>query len=278
MTAKFNQDFITFKGDDVAPIFTVEDSAGNPVDISTVSEIKWYFQLTAEAGPIATRLKSLGQIAFTTDGTNGQFQVDIPSSITDLATVDGWYQHLSSITDGTGRVTTVAVGRMQVGVKPTWTYNAALVDSVPLFQVRRYLGDVIENDQQMLDSEILFNISQRSTVIGAAADCARQLAAQYSRKVDTVTPGGISTSYGTQAKKYMELALSLEALARSRGAGIMPYAGGISAADKWNVISNTDRVVPSFSIGMADNRFIPVAPAGEQQIANPNAGGNNSNG
>lgn len=270
MTAQFQQDFLTFAGDDVFPVFTVRDSAGAAVDISTVSQITWYCQSTGDGGALITKTKSAGQIAFVTNGTDGKFEVTIGK--TDTTGLSGFYQHVASITDALGNITTVTVGRMRVGLRPNWTYNAAQIATVPLFQVRRWLGDVIENDQQMNDSEILYALSQRSSPIGAAADCAKQLAAQYSRKVDTTVPGGISTNYSVQAEHYRLLAIELEQLARSRGSGVTPYMGGVSVAEKIAVEANSDRVAPSFNIGMTDN-LIPIPAGGNQMPPNPSQGG-----
>lgn len=269
MTAQFNQDFITFVGDDVFPIFTVQDSSGAAIDISTVTQITWYCQQTDAGGALATRTKTAGQITFVTDGTDGKFQVDIPAAIT--ATLEGIYQHIASITDASGYITTVTVGQMRVGPKPNWTYNPAKIADVPLFQVRRWLGDIIADDQQMPDSEILFAISQRSTILGAAADCARQLAAQYARKIDVTSPGSIQTAYGEQSKKYALLGKELDSMARARGAGITPYAGGISRMDKQNIQENTDRVQPAFNIGMTDNT-LPVGQVGNETPQIPSSG------
>jgi len=266
MTAKFNQDFITFAGDDVAPIFTVQDSSGAAVDISTVTQITWLAHLTADDAALITKTKTAGQISFVTNGTDGKFQVAINAA--DTASLSGWYQHLASITDGTGKITTVEVGRMQVGVRPTWTYNQAQIANVPLFQVRRWIGDVIQNDQQLQDSEILYFISERQTVLGAAADCARAIAGQYSRKVDVTSPGEIRTAHGSQAAKYAALAKQLEMMARSRGAGINPYMGGISVADKTLVQSNSDRVQPAFVLAMTDNT-LPVMQVGNENLNAP---------
>lgn len=266
MTASFNQDFITFVGDDVFPIFTVLDSAGAPVDISTVLQIEWYCQTTADSGTAADLTKTAGDIVFVTDGTDGKFQVNILAAVT--TTLNGFYQHVARITDASGYVTTVTVGRMQVAIKPTWTYDATKLNSVPLFQVRRILGDVIQDDQQLSDSEILYYVDQRANSYGAAADCARALAAQYSRKVNVTSPGGMRTEFATQRDHYMDLAEDLEKKSRSRGAGVLPYIGGISVQDKIQVQSNPDRVTPSFNIGMDDNT-IPVGQVGQETPTMP---------
>lgn len=261
-TATENQDFTTYSGDDVTPIFTVVDADGVAVDISAATQITWWcIDGGAPDTKLLTKTKTGGGISFVTTGVDGKFQVAITAADT-LALPTGWLEHDASIILA-AKTTTVAVGRMQVVATPVWTYNPQLISTVPLYQVRRWLGDVIDDDQQMTDAEILFAISQRSSVIGAAADCARQLAGQYSRKVDVTSPGEIRTAYGSQAKKYTELANELEQKARNRGAGVMPYAGGISVVDKWTVQSNSDRVQPNFTIGMTDNT-IPMASVGPE--------------
>lgn len=261
MTAATNQDFKTFQGDDVAPVFTVRDSSGNAIDISTVNEIEWYCQQNQESGVALSLKKSTGGIVFVGGGTTGQFQVNIPRAST--ATLDGWYQHLSRITDGLGKVTTVEVGRMQVGVRPTWTYNAVLVGVSPLNTVRRMIGDVLLTDQQLMDVEILYFISIRSNYYGAAAECCRAIASQAARKVDTTVPSGHTQAAGTISKQYLAMAMEYEKQSKATGAGALPYAGGISRTDKINVQQDSDRVTPQFNIGMQDNR-IPLSQIGNE--------------
>lgn len=263
-----NADFLTFKGDDVSPIFTVVDATGTAVNISAATQISWGCQLTADSGQALTLTKTGGAITFVTNGSDGKFTVAISAAQTQA--LDGWYQHLATITLA-GKISTVTVGRMQVGVKPTWTYNAAQIATVPLFQVRRLLGDVIANDQQIFDSEILFAITQRANIYGAAADCARYIAGQYSRKMDTTSPGALVTAAGAQAKKYLDLAATLDRQSRSRGAGVMPFAGGISVRQKMEAQADTDRVQPQFNLGMDDN-FIPVQAGPNQHLDGQGSG------
>lgn len=268
MAAIYNQDFLTFAGDDVFPIFTVYDPNGNIVDISTVTDIQWYAKKTADdVVPEASASKVGGTIAFVTNGIDGKFQVTLTKVVT--AALSGNYQHIAKIIDGLGNVTTVTVGTMKVGIKPTWNYDAASVSTSPLMAVRLWVGDVNPNDQQLQDSEILYFISQKSSVIGAAADCARSIAARYSRMVDTTSPGNLQTHYSQRATAYMKMSVELASEARKRGAGVMPYAGGISVVDKTTIQQNNDRVQPSFNIGMTDNQ-IPVGQIGNQTPTLPN--------
>jgi hypothetical protein len=267
MTAILNQDFVTYAGDDVFPIFTVKDSAGNAVDISTVTEISWAAIRNSDAAVAVTRTKTAGQIAFVTNGTDGKFQVTIPKAVT--AGLSGFYRHTATITDSLGNVTTVEVGRMQVGVKPAWTYDATAIATSSLYQTRRLLGDVIKEDPQLTDEEINYFLTLRSSVHGAAAEAARSLAAQYSRKVDVTSPGPIQTRYSTQAESYAKLAVTLDQASRDRGAGITPFAGGISISDKQNRQQDTDRVQPAFNIGFTDNLTLPAAPVGQETPTQP---------
>lgn len=269
MTAILNQDFVTYAGDDVFPIFTVQDSAGAAIDISTVAEISWSAVRNSDSAVAVTLTKSGGKITFVTGGTDGKFQVQIASAVT--TNLSGMYRHTATITDALGNKTTIEVGRMQVGVKPAWTYDAASVTSSPLYQVRRLIGDVIKNDQQLFDDEISFFISQRSSIYGAAADACRAIAAQYSRKVDVTSPGEIRTAYSVQATAYARRAKELDEVARNRGAGITPFAGGISIADKTARQQDTDRVQPSFNIGFTDN-LLPIGPVGNETPTMPLGG------
>jgi hypothetical protein len=147
----------------------------------------------------------------------------------------------------------------------SWTYNAQLLATWPTYQVRRLIGDVVSTDQQLQDEEIAFALTQRSTVYGAAAECARNLAAQYGRQVDVVTSGAggmLKTNYSSKARIYAAMALEYEGKSAMTGAGL-PYAGGISVTDKQNQLANTDRVSPQFNIGMEDNT-LPVGSVGNE--------------
>ena len=151
----------------------------------------------------------------------------------------------------------------------TWTYTVTDLATSAKDQVRRLIGDVISTDQQIADEEINWILTQRSSIYGAAAECCRFIAGQYSRKVDVVTQasggGALKTNYSAQAKAYMSLAMTLESRSAMIGGGL-PYAGGISVTDKQNNEADTDRVAPQFNIGMEDN-YLPVGPVGNETSA-----------
>jgi len=257
--ASINQDFVTYQGNAVSPIFTVKNSAGVAIDISGSTEIAWSAIRDDLDVPVISKTKTGGGITFVTDGTDGKFQVAILA--TDTASLSGSYIHQATVTDGDGNPTTVSVGRMQVGLAPTWTYDSTALRTNTLYQVRRLVGDVLASDQQLQDEEIRFAISLYSNVYLAAAECCREIAAQYSRKVNTVQgASGLQTNYSQQAIAYTLRAKELENRGMARG-GTMPYMGGISIADKVAQQNDTDRVQPSFIIGMDDNLLNPSGSA-----------------
>jgi hypothetical protein len=152
----------------------------------------------------------------------------------------------------------------------TWTYNVAQLATSPKDQVRLLIGDTLNTDQQMQDEEITYHLSQRSSSWGAAAECCRTLQARFSRSVDQ-TVGTNKAMYSQLSKAYGVKAAEFEAKAAAGGAGV-PYAGGISVADKIAQEQNQDRVQPQFQIGMDDD-FYPVGPAGNESDVGAGGGG-----
>jgi hypothetical protein len=144
-------------------------------------------------------------------------------------------------------------------ISMSWTYNAALISTSPLMQVRRLLGDVIASDAQIQDEEINWALS-RWNVYGATAEMARSLAFQLARQVDIVTGPELRTTYSQRSKQYHALSREMKRLAMK---GAVPYAGAVSIADKINVIGDPDRVPPSFNRQQHDD-LLPVGPVGEQ--------------
>ena len=143
-----------------------------------------------------------------------------------------------------------------------WTYDLSQLGTSQLFQVRRLIGDVISNDQQISDEEINFALTVRSNIYGAASDCCNYIAAQYSRMVNLVTTGSggaLTTNYSDKARAYYARAAQLDMMAKVRGGGL-PYAGGISLADKQTQMADPDRTPPQFSLGFEDDT-IPVGSA-----------------
>lgn len=143
----------------------------------------------------------------------------------------------------------------------SWTYDLTQLTSSAMMQVRFLIGDTIAADQQVQDQEITFVLTQRPSIYGAAAMVCRSLAARLSRQADVVDKD-LRTALSSRAKAYSARALEYETKATIRGGGL-PYAGGLSVADKIGNENNSDRVQPQFNIGMEDN-YLPVPPVGNE--------------
>jgi hypothetical protein len=144
----------------------------------------------------------------------------------------------------------------------TWSYSVTDLATSAKDAVRLLIGDTLMTDQQLQDEEIDYFISRRGSNYGAAAECCRSLQAKFSRSVDYTT-AATKAMYSQLAKAYGIKAAEFESKVASSGAAL-PYAGGISVADKRRQQQNTDRVQPQFQVGMDDNNLLPVGPAGNE--------------
>jgi len=124
-------------------------------------------------------------------------------------------------------------------------------ENEPVDAVRFLVGDTA-TPFQLSDTEILFALDQNSNVYGAAAICARALAARYARRVDTKFET-VESKYSQLRDSYEQLARSLDAQAKKRGGLGMPVAGGIGRADVENVENTPDRVKPFFYDNWGNN-------------------------
>lgn len=251
------QDFLTFQGDDCAPVFTVTNN-GVPVDLSGVQEITWQAARDAAgmANPAIQKTKSGGQITTPTP-TNGQFVVAI--SAADSTPLSNFYLHRARIRDASGKTTTVTLGRMQVGLAPTSTYSGDPSLS-SRDAVRSMIGDVGPSTWQFTDAEIDYQVSSYPSALYAAAQMARVLAGRYASKVNKRV-GDLSINFSDIAKNYRSLADDLQAQAERTGNTI--FVGGISKSAMAAADANTDRNKTPFAIkqfdipGSADAAQIP---------------------
>jgi hypothetical protein len=139
----------------------------------------------------------------------------------------------------------------------TWSYNLPILAKSPKDAVRLLIGDTDSTNPLMQDEEINYFLSKRPNTYGTAAECCRSLAVRFSSSATTAA-GDTKIAYSDLAKAFAARATAFESQAANSGAG-MPYAGGISQADKENQLEDPDRVTPQFALGDDDN-FIPVAP------------------
>jgi len=140
----------------------------------------------------------------------------------------------------------------------TGTYAGSIVGE--RYQIRLWLQDTNTNRQLFQDEEIDWAQTQEANKYMAAASLCDVL---------------IARAGGIKSKKISEFQISydpryyqlLAGQLRARGAGHqVPYAGGISIADKTALQSDPDWVPPAFPRGLDDN---PAAPAPATPSTNP---------
>jgi hypothetical protein len=129
----------------------------------------------------------------------------------------------------------------------TWSYNTSFTASKD--KVRFLVSDTDTNDQLVSDEEIAFALVENTNIYRAASIVARSIGLKLSRELTlNPAPGGVSLDSQAQAEKYLQLAEDLAEQATAQGAASI-FAGGISIADKQTREGDTDRPVPSFSVG-----------------------------
>ena len=143
-----------------------------------------------------------------------------------------------------------------------WNYNITELLTKPVFQARFLIGDTNENDHQLEDEEIEFALTVRASIWGAAATCCESISANLSRKADTTT-GELRTLYSSLSRAYHARAGAYEQKSSEMG-GALPFAGGISVAQKILAETDPDRVQPAFNRNLTDNNNYPLAPAGNE--------------
>lgn len=115
--------------------------------------------------------------------------------------------------------------------------------------VRFWIEDTAE-PFALSDEEIAYVLTIYPSPMGAAAACARALAAKYAKMVDKEV-GDLKLKYSQRYTAYIALADRIEA--QDGMIGIMPYGAGISVADKLAVDLDSDRPAPPIRIGQFDN-------------------------
>lgn len=136
-----------------------------------------------------------------------------------------------------------------------WSYSGDPASS-SRDAVRDIIGDVFADDPLLSDEEINAKLAVSAVTMLAGAMCCDAIAARCSREVDrTNSPqGGVSqtVNYSQRAKAFRTLAGDLRSQYAlgigSTSAGVAPYAGGISIADKASREADSDRVVPAFTV------------------------------
>jgi len=132
----------------------------------------------------------------------------------------------------------------------TFTYTPG--DTSSATRVRLLIGDTDPDAplQQRLENE---EITDLLTISGgyraAAAAAADALAGKFARLASSKRMGQASLEW----RRFEQLTSLAKTLRSSVSLAAVPFAGGISVAQRDTLDQDTDRVTPSFQKGMLDN-------------------------
>lgn len=117
-------------------------------------------------------------------------------------------------------------------------------------ELKFILGDLSTSSSGELlkSAECSYLIARFGNAKAAAPAGARAIAAMFADQVSKAV-GDLRLEAQQKFEHYSTLAKSLE---RDVAITAVPYAGGISRSDKDAVVGNTDRVAPSFMVGLHD--------------------------
>lgn len=135
----------------------------------------------------------------------------------------------------------------------SWSYSGRPGDSRK-DAVRFIVGDTDTSEQLLLDGEIEYLLSEyEDSVIAASIRACEVLAAKFARLMDE-SVGSVSLTYSQRKKQYIEMRDTL--IQRRAMEDATPFAGGISRTDKTARENDDDRVKPSFTRDIMNNRFV----------------------
>ena len=132
----------------------------------------------------------------------------------------------------------------------TFTYTPG--DTSSATRVRLLIGDTDPEaplQQRLENEEITDLLAMFGGYRAAAAGAAEALAAKFARLATEKRMGMASLVW----KRYESLTALAKTLRTSASFAALPFAGGISVAQRTSLDQDTDRVTPSFQRGMLNN-------------------------
>jgi hypothetical protein len=147
-----------------------------------------------------------------------------------------------------------------------WNYSGDPSDSAR-DAIRLLIGDTDTSDQLLNDEEIAWVNTQASgsptattALHKAAAQCMRAIASKWTRLADQ-SVGDLKVSLSQKAESALVTARELDLQAAGNAGVPVPFAGGISKADKETREADTNRVDPFFVTNQFPNITDPGAGA-----------------
>lgn len=209
---------------------------------------------------------------------NGQYRVDLTQADTNADVLGYLFTHATGIQVNVS-VATEAAEAAATALAGTWSYDPTLMESATVGtytgstvgirnQIRFVIQDVRSERPLIVDAEIDWMQTQEENAFMAAAACCETLIARAGN-VRSKRVGPLGVDYD------VEFYAGLAARLRARGMTYqLPYAGGISIADKLAQQDDADWVPARFFRGMFDNSRASQPTTG----ATPNQTGYNSPG
>ena len=117
--------------------------------------------------------------------------------------------------------------------------------------VRFLLGDTDTSDEILADEEIVFLLDNEGSPLKAAIVAADTIANLFSGDSTSYRIGGVEVRRGQRAEQFRRRADELRRSLLEQGVNL--FAGGVSIANKAEVVADTDRVAPHFKVGMFEN-------------------------
>jgi len=132
----------------------------------------------------------------------------------------------------------------------TWSYDNTVLATSSKDAVRLIIGDTDSNDQLLADEEINYYITKQGTVVRAASESARAVAAKYARLMSR-SIGGLQADFSAKYRQYLELANDL---ARNEEVDpVAPYLSGWLKSQHDTRMQDTDRIPIFGRKGVTDN-------------------------
>lgn len=124
-------------------------------------------------------------------------------------------------------------------------------------ELRLLIGDTSTGSPVLTDAEVTYYLASSSNIYLAAANAVDALIASDGGSITDKKVGDLQISYALSGGTGGLSALAKKLRMRAARSGGLPYAGGISDADRKVYTDDADRVQPAFTVGGMDNPNSP---------------------
>jgi hypothetical protein len=131
-----------------------------------------------------------------------------------------------------------------------WSYDNSALATSDKDVVRLIIGDTDTNDQLLANEEINYFLTLHGTVVRAASESARAIAAKFARLMSR-SVGGLQADFAAKYRQYLELANNL--LQNEEISPVSPYLSGYLYSQHKTRADDTDRIPIFGRKGVTDN-------------------------